>query len=140
MTVAARRRNTMELSPHEYRTLQGIERGLAAADPRLAARFAAFSGGRRAGAPHSRGTFLLPVGRGRVPISRRWAVATVLVLIVVEALLITGVTIGNLALVVAGTAFGVLTAVAAGFAVAACIGTQRGANTWSPRPSTSPSS
>ncbi len=129
----------MKLSPHEYRALQGIERGIAAADPRLAARFAAFSGGRAQGAPHSRRSFLLPVGRARVPIDRRWAAATVLVLIVVEALLITGVTVGNIALVIAGIAFGVLTAVAAGFAVAACIGTQRGMNTSSPRPSTSPS-
>src|SRR3954452_14231622 len=100
----------MKLSPHKYRVRQGIEPGSAATDPRLAARCAAFSGGRVQDAVHSRRSFFLPVGRTRVPINRRWAVATVLVLIVVEALLIAGVAVGNPALVIAGVAFGVLTA------------------------------
>lgn len=116
----------MALSAEEQQALQGIERGIVAADPHLAARFAAFAGLRHRSTHLATGTYLLPMGRRRVPISRRWAAATVLALVAVEVLLGVGLAIGDMALVIAGIAVGAITVVAAGFAIAACAGSTRG--------------
>ncbi len=94
----------MSLSPEENWKLQGIEQGIVGGDRMLAGKFAEFSGLRPPGSLRGdlgRAADMLHVRFGG---TRRWTIPALSVLLAVEALVATGIIIGNMWLVVAGGA------------------------------------
>lgn len=105
----------MTLSPEENWKLQGIEQGIVGGDRMLAGKFAEFSGLRPPGTLRGdlgRAVDMLHIRLGG---SRKWTIPALSVLLAVEALIATGIIIGNMWLVVAGGAL-------AGCAVSAAVG------------------
>jgi hypothetical protein len=104
-------------SPHDYWTLQGIERGLLAGDRRLATEFAEFSGSRRSVLRRVIAE-VVDYAHGRSIAGRRRSTVALIVLLAVEALFTAGVIVGSHWLILAGMATITLTvSVASGVAL-----------------------